>query len=60
MSKIYRFYDLDDTWYRYLKADRAERKKMCEDALAAEAIVCFFGMVAIVVFLIVALCKGWI
>ena len=52
------FYDLDDTWYRYLKADRKERKQMCEDALAVEAVIGFMVMVAIAVGLVVALCKG--
>lgn len=54
------FHDLDDTWYRYLKADRKERKQMCEDALAIEGIVCFFGFIAIIAGVIYALCKGLI
>jgi hypothetical protein len=54
------FHDLDDTWYRYLKADRKERKQMCEEALAIEGIVYFFGFVVVIVGAIYALCKGWI
>ena len=54
------FYDLDDTWYEYLKSDKAQRKQMCEDALAAEGIVFSVGLVGVIVFLITALCKGWI
>lgn len=54
------FYDLDESWYRYMKADREEKREMCEDALVVEGVVCFFGFIGIVGFLIVALCKGWI
>ena len=54
------FYDLDDTWYRYLKSDRAGRKQMCEDTLAVEGVVYFVGLVAILGGIIYALCKGWI
>lgn len=53
-------YDLDDTWYRYLNANRDERKKMCDDALAAEGIVYFLGFLAVLGGVIYALCKGWI
>ena len=33
------FYDLDESWYRYLAADRKERKRMCEKVLETEALV---------------------
>lgn len=52
--------ELDDTWLRYMKADREERKKMCEDLLVGEAIAYLFGFVALAIGVIVALCKGWI
>ena len=52
--------DLDESWYRYLKADREERKAMCEDMQAADGIACAIGFVIIIGGLIVALCKGWI
>ena len=54
------FHDLDDTCYRYLKADRKERTQMCEDALAIEGIVYFIGLVVVLCGLIYVLCKGWI
>ena len=49
------FFDLDDTWYRYLKADRQERKQMCEDALAVEGVVYFIGLVLVLAGTIYAL-----
>jgi len=59
-DRTHSFYDLDDTWYRYLKADRKERKKMCEQALWVEGFVYFFGLIAVLIGVIYALCKGWI
>ena len=40
------FYDLDESWYRYMKADRKERIKMCEEAWNTEAFV--LGIFAVV------------
>lgn len=54
------FYDLDDTWYKYLKSNKAQRRQMCEDALAVEGVVFTIGLVGVLGFLVVALCKGWI
>ena len=54
------FDDLDESWYRYLKSNKEERKEMCEDALAVEGFVYFVFLVAGVVLAIIALCKGWI
>jgi hypothetical protein len=54
------FYDLDDTWYKYLKADKEGRRKMCDEVLEAEAICYGLGMLAVLIGIIVALCKGWI
>ena len=50
--------DLDNTWLRYMKADKEERKQMCEEMLAIEGIV--FGIGLLVVFggIIWALCSG--
>ena len=52
--------DLDDTWLRYMKADRTERKRICQEMLDCEAVACGIAFVGIVGFLIYALCKGWI
>ena len=52
------FYDLDDTWLEYLKADREERKKMCEDGLNIMAIVYSIVMFFIIGLAIYALCTG--
>lgn len=52
------FYDLDESWYRYMKADREERKKMCESCIEVEAIVVGIGAVLFVIGGIIALCKG--
>ena len=54
------FYDLDESWYRYMMADREERKKMCQDCLDTEALVLGFCVVVAIIGGIVALCKGWI
>lgn len=54
------FDDLDGTWYRYLKEDSDGRRKMCEDALAAEATVMLLAFVGAIIALIVALVKGWL
>lgn len=54
------FYDLDTTWYEYMKADRKERKQMCEDAIHIEALVVGLCFLVVVVLVIVALCKGWV
>ena len=59
-DRTHSFYDLDDTWHRYLKSDRDGRKQMCEEALEVEGIVYFIGFVAIIAGVIYALCKGWI
>ena len=53
-------YDLDESWLRYMKADREERKKMCEDFLAADAIAYLVCFVALAIGGVIALCKGWI
>ena len=52
------FYDLDESWYRYMKADREERKQMCQDALDCEVLVLGVGVVIGIVAGIVALCYG--
>ena len=52
------FYDLDESWYRYMKADREERRQMCQDALDCEALVLGVGVVIGIVAGIVALCYG--
>lgn len=52
------FYDLDESWYRYMMADREERKQMCKDILDADDFVLGIGVVVLVVLGIVALCCG--
>ena len=54
------FYDLDDSWYRYLKSDREGRKQMCNDVIAAEGCVCAIALVGAIIFLVVAVYRGWI
>lgn len=53
-------FDLDDSWLMYMKSDREERKKMCEDFLAADAIAYLVCFVVLAIGGVVALCKGWI
>lgn len=53
------FYDLDESWYRYMKADRKERIKMCEEALNTEALVLGIFAVIGVVLGILGLVRGW-
>lgn len=52
------FYDLDESWYRYLKSDREGRKQMCEECLETEAFVLGVFVVLFIVGGIVALCYG--
>lgn len=52
------FYDLDESWYRYMMADREERKKMCQDCIDTEALVLGIAAVLAIVGGIVALCYG--
>ena len=52
------FYDLDESWYRYMMADREERKKMCKDCLDTEACVLGIAVVLFIVAGIAALCCG--
>lgn len=54
------FYDLDESWYRYMMADREERKQMCKDCLDTEVLV--LGIFAVVAIIggILALANGWI
>lgn len=54
------FYDLDESWYRYMAADRKTRQRMCESMIETENIVLGVGVVIGLVVGIVALCKGWI
>lgn len=54
------FYDLDESWYRYMAADRKTRKQMCEEMLECEALVLGVGAIVGIIVGIVALCKGWI
>lgn len=54
------FTELDTSWYQYMKADRSERKEMCEDMIAAEALAIGVFAVIGVIGLIIALVKGWI
>ena len=54
------FYDLDESWYRYMAADRKTRQRMCEETIEIENIVLGVAVVVGIVFGIVALCKGWI
>ena len=47
------FDDLDESWHRYLAADKVERKKMHEDAVTHEAMGCgCLLFIALVVFVI--------
>ena len=60
MDRIPDFYQLDESWYRYMKADREERKQMCQDnldAMAVVALIFFFGLIGGAIY---ALCKGWV
>lgn len=54
------FYDLDESWYRFIKADRKERKEMCQETLDCMAIVYLVGLIALIGGAIYALCKGWV
>ena len=54
------FYDLDESWYRYMAADRKTRKRMCETMLETESMVLGVIVVVGLVFGIIALSKGWI
>ena len=54
------FYDLDESWYRYLAADRKTRQRMCEEMIETEALVLGVAVVAGIILGIVALCNGWI
>ena len=58
MDRIPDFYQLDESWYRYMKADRKERKEMCQDCLDTINIVFGIGLICVVVAGIVILCKG--
>jgi len=60
MDRVPDFYQLDESWYRYMKADRKERKEMCEDCLDAMAVVALIFFVGIIGFFIYALCEGWL
>ena len=52
------FYDLDESWYRYMMADREERKQMCRDCLDTEAFVLGIGVIIFIVSGIAALWYG--
>ena len=54
------FYDLDDSWYRYMAADRKTRQRMCEEMVEMESIVIGIAVAVLIVVGIVALYKGWI
>lgn len=41
--------DFDDTMLKYLKADRKERQRMCDEILEGEGIVYGLGMLVILV-----------
>ncbi len=60
MDRVPDFYQLDESWYRYMKADRKERKKMCEDNLEVINIVYGIGIICVVFGVILVLCKGWV
>lgn len=50
--------DLDYTWLKYMKSDKAERRQMCEDFLAIEGIVYGIGLLVMLGVIIWALCSG--
>ena len=54
------FYDLDESWYRYMAASRKERKEMCEEVLEMEGLA--LGILAVlgIGVVILGLIKGWI
>lgn len=49
-------YDLDESWLRYMAADRKERKRMCEEALETEALVLGIALIGFIGFLILGAC----
>lgn len=60
MSRKFSFYDLDESWYRFMAADRKTRREMCETVWEIDAMLTAVCMIGGVVLAIIALCKGWI
>jgi hypothetical protein len=54
------FGDMDESWYRYMKADHEERNKMCDEVIDAEVVVLSIVAVFAVIGVIIALAKGWV
>lgn len=54
------FYDLDESWLEYMKADRKQRIKMIDDTLNTESIVIGVFAIAGVILAIIGLASGWL
>ena len=54
------FYDLDESWYRYLREDNEGRREQCDDMMEILSIVYGMFFILLIGGIIFALCKGWI